>query len=117
MNESNNLYKLKYLKYKNKYFNIKKYKNNLNGYIQKGGLLIGEKEFTPYITYILSGPGEIQPDIVVNDRIEILSSLNIDGEGFSPVHPNYWFEITPNNKHQEPYAKLYNLKILHLFYF
>jgi len=188
MNNYNNLYKYKYLKYKNKYNYIKKYKNNLNGFIQKGGLLIkgkeylldttyilsesdicdikssfssslsdeyddiigfsdahpnfwfkitsiekhkelkvklfnfkihvvsGDlliqgKEFTPGITYILSGPGEIQSDIVVNDSINILTSINIDEIGFSEVYPNFWFEITPNEKHKEPYAKLYNFKI------
>ena len=48
------MYKYKYLKYKNKYNYLKKYYNNLNGYIQKGGLLIQGKEYTLNTTYILS---------------------------------------------------------------
>ena len=80
----NTNYYNQYLKYKNKYLQLKKN--------QKGGSSVGPFEVGE--TYYLKGEGEI---LKSNKKIQSLSTLaeyNIDSFGFSQKEPNYFFQIT-----------------------
>lgn len=102
-------YKQKYLKYKNKYLELKKYNK-----IQKGGgLIIAEKKFNFNIFYRFKGTGQLRYGTHIDGDLENLSSFYIDGVGFSDKdeYKQYYFEITLAEDNQYPYASIYNLKI------
>ena len=97
----NTNYYNQYLKYKNKYLQLKKN--------QKGGSSVGPFEVGE--TYYLKGEGEI---LKSNKKIQSLSTLaeyNIDSFGFSQKEPNYFFQIKKIEEYSYPYADIYTLTI------
>lgn len=93
-----------YLKYKNKYLQLKKN--------QKGGSSVGP--FQVGETYYLKNVKN-EGEIINSDKkianIQKVAEYNIDSFGFSQKEPNYFFQIQKIEDHPYPYADIYTLKI------